>query len=838
MSSTADEYFTLLPSLITLFFSQKIRELYISLRWLHLFPAIVIEYVYAMEDFPNSTLKQFPFFLDPFIPALTLLIFKLLTILCRYAASNLNPNNVFASGTAVLERSHIFFLITVVFPFWISFCLFYFGILECGVLIYQLQVLPCYWMCSVACLPSFIKVPLVMPFLLLIPYTPYTCPFFERHTYSKKLPRIFILSPDGKLPEPKEATPKYRSSKIVPLKILPKYISGVPERFNFIILLPSSRESIFSPLLERRDLILKNLWENLPHDFVDVPGKFSGFSSEESKLKKYWSWKKDAEKAISEHRSFVKSQLEHNSEMQQADIRNYLQDIGLKMVKEPFLLTSESISKSRNIFASSWSTNAIFCFNVDYDPNILSYLSKIKFCKILVEPVVKSGTKSSEELSIIYGQTKAENDPSKEERSQPFYSEYFPNNEKNNLLQSMVQKNVVISSNLRNWGFDKAWKWSTGWEVTCSFYDSGASLLPNGVLETYRGRWPNGKMNGPSKTIDHKYSWYDFVGESPYWPCDLEGHGTAVISSFCGASKEDNLITGVAPDALWIMFDGLSELRRLQDSEIIDDIYSLVQFTEWSIAPRNSVDHGVRITSSSLVSLVQFEMEGKEALFYSELQEWMYTVFDACAITSFIASGNYGEWLSFVPAFSQSSRKVITIGSAFFDRKLQMYLPSQWSSYGSMLDFTSSKVSPDFLAPGTNVIVSNAYSIPGNGASLYFANGTSFASPSAAGVAALLLAIDPTLTNKEIYEILKITAIKPFSSEDSLENAAKFFTIFSSILETSEKYLFDNIVINPKTKLPYLVYPNIFYGYGVINATAAVLLTRELLNTQSRIEFK
>ena len=837
--ATADEYLAMILAMLCIFFRKQMREFYISLRWLFFCPTIVIEWVSSFDGFPVSILKKLPFILDPVIPLLVLILFKMLHIACRAFGRQLGIRQHPNGSVVILERSMIFFLIVVVAPIGTSFILSYLGIVECGIVTYHINALFAYWALSTISAPSFLKTLFYLMFMVGIRYNPYYCPVFKKVIFPRVSPRLFMLPADGKMPLSGQTRKKYIEPRILPEKAFPRYVSGITHRCHLIILLPGSRESIFSPLMLAKDTMLKELWEKLPSGFVDVPGTFTGTSSEEAQLPEYWKWKKNVDEAIAQHRQFVINKLTHYSEQQQRELGSYLEQMGLSRIEDPSSLNVEYISTQRNIFVSSWSTNAIFCFNVDYNQGMLSQFSKIKDCNILVEPVVRSFDPQREDLSrTSHSESGYATSACDQDKTLFFYSEY-PGRGTKSTIQSMVRKDVLIPSNLYYWGFDEAWKWSTGWDVVCSFYDTGASMLPNGIFETFRGRWPGGKLNGPSTTIEYQHSWHDFIGESSHWPSDLEMHGTAVISSFCGASEVDNLITGVAPDALWIMFDGLSEISSLAFSQIVDNLYSAIRFAEWSVAPGGSPSHGVRITSASLAAHVSFAMDSKETLFYAELHECIHAMLDACCVTSFIASGNSGDCFSFVTSFAQSSRQVITVGSAFFDDTLDVYLPSFWSSHGSMWDLISSKVSPDFLAPGHNIVVSNAYSIPGNGAKLHFVNGTSFASPSAAGVTALLLAIDPTLKNREIYEIFKITAIRPFSFDDSFSKkkpALLKVKTFSHILETTEKYLFDVIAINPVTKRAYLKYPNIFYGQGVINATAAVLFTRELLNTRKRVQ--
>ena len=101
---------------------------------------------------------------------------------------------------------------------------------------------------------------------------------------------------------------------------------------------------------------------------------------------------------------------------------------------------------------------------------------------------------------------------------------------------------------------------------------------------------------------------------------------------------------------------------------------------------------------------------------------------------TFMAAGNSGfktKWKNY--------RHLIAVGSVNAERKR-----SAFSTYGKFVDF---------VAPGENVTTLHT----GNGYAGW--SGTSFASPIAASVASLVLTANPELSPKQVFKIMKVTAV-------------------------------------------------------------------------------
>lgn len=215
---------------------------------------------------------------------------------------------------------------------------------------------------------------------------------------------------------------------------------------------------------------------------------------------------------------------------------------------------------------------------------------------------------------------------------------------------------------------------------------------------------------------------YDFVdGDSSPFPTNWDNHGTAVAGV---AAASTNNLTGIAgtdwnarimpfrifyrqtPDGAWITtYSWISNGLRMAA-----DRGAKVISNSWTVNPSDSVTSAIQYAKS----------RGSTLLF---------------------ATGNDNG-----PVLYPATRpEVIAVGASnMYDQK------ASFSNYGPELDV---------LAPGNWIYTTDIMGSNGaNSGNYYITSGTSLATPMAAGVAALILAQDPTRSPDVVQALLQATA--------------------------------------------------------------------------------
>jgi serine protease AprX len=222
----------------------------------------------------------------------------------------------------------------------------------------------------------------------------------------------------------------------------------------------------------------------------------------------------------------------------------------------------------------------------------------------------------------------------------------------------------------------------------------------------------------------------DFTGEGPG---DGHGHGThcAGIAAGSGAASGGKY-RGVAPKATLYS----AKVLRSNGHGMMSDVMAGV---EWA------VEQGVRVISLSLGG--PGPCNGTDAL--SELCD---AAIEAGAVIC-VAAGNDGPG-AYTVGSPGCARRVITIGASNNHDRI-----ASFSSRGPTLD---ERIKPDVVLPGVDIVAARAQNTSmGTVVDDWYtsASGTSMATPHAAGVCALLLQADPTLSNDQIKARLMETAV-------------------------------------------------------------------------------
>jgi len=215
---------------------------------------------------------------------------------------------------------------------------------------------------------------------------------------------------------------------------------------------------------------------------------------------------------------------------------------------------------------------------------------------------------------------------------------------------------------------------------------------------------------------------------------DGNGHGTHVASIIAGSGAASNgKYRGVAPKADLFIAKVLDDEGRGRMSDVMAGL-------DWA------VDENAQVVNLSLGS--DMNCDGTDAL--SE-------ACDAAAGKGgvvVVAAGNSGPMPRTVGS-PGCAREVITIGASTDD--------DQVASFSSRGPTSDGRVKPDVVLPGVNIIAARAKgtSLGSGQIDEYYTSlsGTSMATPHASGVVALLLAANPSLTPRQVKEVLKSTAI-------------------------------------------------------------------------------
>ncbi len=356
--------------------------------------------------------------------------------------------------------------------------------------------------------------------------------------------------------------------------------------------------------------------------------------------------------------------------------------------------------------------------------------------------------------------------------------------------------------NALEWGIerinaDDVWALGyTGQNVVVAGADTGYDWTHPAIQPKYRG-W-----NGTD--ADHNYNWHDAIHEfSPLGdsmnncglnlvvPCDDWGHGTHTMGTMVGLDGDNEI--GVAPGAKWIA------CRNMEDGW--GALTTYIECFEWLLAPTDLNDENADPTKAPHVvnnSWYCSEGEGCNSTNWG-LLETAVDALKAAGIVVVVSAGNSGsqgcETVQFSPAIFENS---FSIGATKYDSMLMDDIIAGFSSRGAVSVDSSYRMKPEVVAPGRDV----RSCIPNGGYSLM--SGTSMAGPHAAGVVALIISANPDLAGQVelIEEIIIQTAVAKTTDQEC-----------SGVAGTEV--------------------PNNTYGYGRIDALAAVQLALSMTSTKT-----
>ncbi len=330
----------------------------------------------------------------------------------------------------------------------------------------------------------------------------------------------------------------------------------------------------------------------------------------------------------------------------------------------------------------------------------------------------------------------------------------------------------------------------TGQGITVGGADTGYDWVHPTLQPHYRG-WTTGS------SVNHNYNWHDAIhdfsplnldslgnpfspnpcGLNSTQPCDDNSHGTHTMGTMTGDVGLGNQI-GVAPGADWV---GCRNMERGWGQPS-----TYLECFQWFLAPTDldgqnaDPDKAPHVINNSWYCA---DIEGCTDLTISDLLRVAIVNLKTSGVFVVVSNGNDG-WIgcngtSGPPAYFEES---FSVGATQINDTI-----AGFSSRGPVIVDNSFRVKPNVSAPGQNVRSSTP-----NGGFAHF-SGTSMAGPHVAGLVALVLSARPDLAGQvELLEnFIEETAIPKFGWQDCSDAFGQN-------------------------------YPNNTYGYGRVDALAAV----------------
>ena len=286
----------------------------------------------------------------------------------------------------------------------------------------------------------------------------------------------------------------------------------------------------------------------------------------------------------------------------------------------------------------------------------------------------------------------------------------------------------------------------TGQGVVVGGQDTGYEWEHPALINQYRG-WDGSQA-------DHRYSWHDAIHEdlgspgdnvcgldSPT-PCDDYGHGTHTMGTMVGDDGADKQI-GVAPGARWI------GCRNMENGVGTPATYS--ECYEWFVAPYPPGASSLEGNPSMAPDIINnsWGCPPSEGCTNPDVLLAVVENVRAAGILTVHSAGNSGPSCGTVNTPAAIYDASFSVGNLTSED-----LIASSSSRGPVMVDESGRLKPDISAPGTNIYSSYL------GGTYRSSSGTSMAAPHVAGVAALILSIDPRLSGQvnQLEQVLTSTA--------------------------------------------------------------------------------
>ncbi|MBN1887674.1 MAG: S8 family serine peptidase [Thermoflexales bacterium] len=299
----------------------------------------------------------------------------------------------------------------------------------------------------------------------------------------------------------------------------------------------------------------------------------------------------------------------------------------------------------------------------------------------------------------------------------------------------------------------------SGTGVVVANMDTGVYWDHPALKANYRGYL--GRNLGPR----HSGNWFDATDAATLQPYDGNGHGTHTLGTLVGQEG-----IGVAPGARWIAVRVLDHRGYGYDSWIHAGF-------EWILAPGGDPALAPGVLSNSWGN-----PDGELTTFQADLARLR-----RAGIVVVFSAGNEGPAIGSVGS-PASLPGALAVGATDSDDEVAAFSgrgPSAWE-----------QIKPQLVAPGVNVRSSLPGGIYGLG------DGTSMAVPHVAGVAALMLAADPSLSVTATEYVLTSTAAPLGSTLPNNDSGWGLVDAYAAVQAVANAGTLEGAVLDAASHLP------------------------------------
>jgi subtilisin family serine protease len=326
-----------------------------------------------------------------------------------------------------------------------------------------------------------------------------------------------------------------------------------------------------------------------------------------------------------------------------------------------------------------------------------------------------------------------------------------------------------ICWNIRKIAADRVWNefGIDGTGITVASIDSGVAYEHQALLPQYRGY-------DTSSSIEHAYNWFD-PQEPLSEPFDAGNHGTHTMGTMVGngdGTAEQPAI-GVAPGAAWIAARGCEKTFCSEAA--------LMAAAEWLLNPTDPDGKNPRPDLRPQI----INNSWADSIGGNDQYAGYTTAWRAAGIFPVFAAGNGNHTSCSTVASPGDYSNVVGVGATNKNDEIAYF-----SSIGPSLD---GELKPDISAPGQGIVSTYASSDTSYGS----LQGTSMAAPHVAATVALLWSANPALIGD-------------------------YDATYTLLTQNTTPRTDSNFTGLQYTNCPADTIPNNIYGYGVLDAYAAV----------------